>query len=84
MNIIDNNEHEIVENKDHLVFVMSNSGREYLFSNKGAKKIDYDMMDRLMKGIRIDTLKFQKLYNRLIYRQTPLNLRPTTFNRFIP
>lgn len=84
MNIIDNNEHEIVENKDHLVFVMNNSGREYLLSNKDCKVIDYDLVDRLIKGIRVDTLKFQKLYNRLLYRQTPINLRPTNFNRFIP
>jgi hypothetical protein len=84
MNIIDNNEHEIVENKDHLVFVMNNSGREYLLSNKDCKVIDYDLVDRLIKGIRVDTLKFQKLYNRLLYRQTPINLRPSTFNRFIP
>jgi hypothetical protein len=84
MNIIDNNEHEIVENKDHLVFVMNNSGREYLLSNKDCKVIDYDLVDRLIKGIRVDTLKFQKLYNRLLYRQTPTNLRPSTFNRFIP
>jgi hypothetical protein len=68
MNIIDNNEHEIVENKDHLVFVMNNSGREYLLSNKDCKVIDYDLVDRLIKGIRVDTLKFQKLYNRLLYR----------------
>jgi hypothetical protein len=84
MNIIDNDEHEIVENKDHLVFVMNNSGREYLLSNKDCKKIDYDLVDRLMKGIRVETLKFQKLYNRLIYRCTPMNLRPTQFNRFVP
>ena len=69
LNIIDNNEHEIVENKDHLVFVMNNSGREYLLGNKDCVKMDYDMIDRLMKGICIDTLKFQKLYNRLLYRQ---------------
>jgi len=69
LNIIDNSEHEIVENKDHLVFVMNNSGREYLLANKNAQRIDYDMIDRLMKGVCIDTLKFQKLYNRLIYRQ---------------
>lgn len=69
LNIIDNAEHEIVENKDHLVFVMNNSGREYLIANKNAQKIDYDMIDRLMKGVCIDTQKFQKLYNRLIYRQ---------------
>ena len=68
LNVIDNNEHEIVENKDHLVFVMNNSGREYLLANKNCKRIDYDLIDRLMKGICIDTQKFQKLYNRLIYR----------------
>jgi hypothetical protein len=68
MNIVDNNEHEIVENKDHLVFVMNNSGREYLLTNKNVVKIDYDLVDRLLKGICIDTLKFQKLYNRLLYR----------------
>jgi len=58
MNIIDNDEHEIVENKDHLVFVMNNSGREYLLRNKNCPKIDYDIIDRLMKGIRVDTQKF--------------------------
>ena len=71
MNIIDNDEHLIVEKKDHLKFVMINSGRKYLLSNKNCIKIDYDMVDRLMKGVRVDTLKFQKLYNRLIFRQTP-------------
>lgn len=69
LNVIDNNEHEIVENKDHLVFVMNNSGREYLLANKNCAVIDYDLIDRLMKGICIDTLKFQKLYNHLLFRQ---------------
>jgi hypothetical protein len=58
MNIIDNDEHLIIENKDSLTFVMINSGRKYLISNKNAVKIDYDMVDRLMKGVRVDTLKF--------------------------
>lgn len=55
LNIIDNEEHEIVENKDHLVFVMNNSGREYLVANKGCVKIDYDLVDRIMKGVCVDT-----------------------------
>ena len=58
MNIIDNDTHEIVENKDHLVFVINNSGREYLIANKNAVKFDYDLMDRVMKGICIDSSKF--------------------------
>jgi hypothetical protein len=55
LNIIDNYEHEIVENKDHLVFVMNNSGREFLVANKNCVKLDYDLVDRIMKGICIDT-----------------------------
>jgi hypothetical protein len=55
LNIIDNYEHEIVENKDHLVFVMNNSGREFLVANKNCAKLDYDLVDRIMKGICIDT-----------------------------
>ncbi len=84
LNVKDNNEHEIVEGKGHLVFVMNNSGREFLISNKDCERIDYDLVDRLIKGVPIDTQKFQKLYNRLLYRQTPLNLRPTHFSRFVP
>ena len=68
LNVKDNNDHEIVENGDSLVFVMNNSGREYLIRNHECLKIDYDLVDRLMKGIPIDTMKFQKLYNRLLYR----------------
>jgi hypothetical protein len=37
---------------------MNNSGREYLIANKGAKTIDYDLIDRIMKGVRVDTEKF--------------------------
>ena len=69
MNIKDNTEHEIVEQKNHLVFVIENSGRTYLMSNLDCKKLDYNLVDRIMKGISIDTTKFQSLYNRLIYRQ---------------
>ena len=58
LNIIDNEEHEIVENKDHLLFVMNNSGREFLIANKNAPVIDYDLLDRVLKGICIDTNKF--------------------------
>lgn len=58
LNIIDNDEHEIVDNKDHLLFVMNNSGREFLIANKNAKYIDYDLIDRILKGVCVDTGKF--------------------------
>jgi len=57
-NIINNGEYEIIEEGGHLVFLMNNSGREYLISNKDCVKIDYDLIDRIMKGVCIDTLKF--------------------------
>lgn len=55
LNISSNDEHEIVENKDHLLFVMNNSGREYLVANKNCVKIDYDLIERIIKGISVDT-----------------------------
>ena len=51
MNIIDNDEHAIVESGDHIVFVMNNGGREYIAANKNTHFIDYDILDRIVKGI---------------------------------
>lgn len=58
MNIIDNEEHEIADYGDDMLFVINNAGREYLFHNIGAPVIDYDIFDRIMKGTSIDTTKF--------------------------
>ena len=52
-----------------MVFAVNNCGREYYITSKGCDKIDYDLIDKMMKGVAIDTKKFQKLYNRLIYRK---------------
>lgn len=68
MNIIDNQSHAIEDRKNHLLFIIDNSGREYVVSNRNCKQLDYDLLDRVMKGIQVETGKFQKLYNRLIYR----------------
>lgn len=69
LNIIDNGSHTVIDKKDHLVFAVNNCGREYYITSKGCDKIDYDLIDKMMKGVAIDTKKFQKLYNRLIYRK---------------
>lgn len=58
LNVIENEEHSIVESGDHLVFVFNNGGRTYIAANKNVKSIDYDVIDRIMKGICIDTGKF--------------------------
>lgn len=69
MNIKENDEHSVIDKKNFLLFVLSNSGREYLIRNKDCVKIDYDLIDKVLKGISIDTTKSQGLYNRLLYRQ---------------
>ena len=69
MNIMNNQSHRIIDRKNELIFIMNNSGSDYLISNKDCKTIDYDLLDRVIKSIQIDTGKFQGLYNRLIYRQ---------------
>jgi hypothetical protein len=58
MNIIDSESHQIVEKKNHLLFVIDNSGRNYVLSNNNCKVIDYDLLDRVMKCVRVDTGKF--------------------------
>jgi len=69
LNIIDNNSHTIIEKKNYLIFVINNCGREYYISSKDCDIIDYDIIDRMIKGVAIDTKKFQKLYHRLLYRK---------------
>lgn len=58
LNIIDNDEHEIVDKTNYLLFIMNNSGRKFVVNNKNAVLLDYDLLDRIMKGIRIDPIKF--------------------------
>ncbi len=56
VNIIENREHELIDAKDKsIVFVMRNSGREFYFSTKNAIKLDYNLMDRVIRAICVDT-----------------------------
>jgi len=40
-----------------------------MLTNKDAKYIDYDLVDRVVKAVSIDTFKHQSLYHNLIYKQ---------------
>ena len=51
LNIIDNEAHTINETKDCLLFQMINSGLPFIVANKGAAKIDYELIDRIMRGV---------------------------------
>ena len=70
MNIVHNHKHEIqiTKTKD-LIFVMHNCKREFMLTNKDAKMFDYDLIDRVVKAVAIDTEKHQSLYHHLIYKQ---------------
>lgn len=56
LNIIENREHEIIDNKDKsIVFVMKNAGREFYFSTKNASKLDFNLIDRVIRAICVET-----------------------------
>jgi len=84
LNVYDNLDYEMVERKKDTIFVITNSGREYLISLNRSVHIDYDIIDRIMKGTSIDTQRSRNGYNRLIFRAMPPNLRPSQVNRFAP
>ena len=70
MNIVHNHRHEIQATKSKdLIFIMHNSKREFMLTNKDAKFMDYDLVDRVLKAVSIDTDKAQSLYHHLIYKQ---------------
>ena len=56
VNIIENIEHEIIDSKDKsIVFVMKNAGREFYLSTKNAGKLDYNLIDRVVRAICVET-----------------------------
>lgn len=55
-----------------------------MLTNKDAKMFDYDLIDRVVKAVAIDTEKHQSLYHHLIYKQIPNNLRPHTYYKYYP
>jgi len=57
LNLKDNNEHDVIDQKDSLVFVMYNSGRDFVIRSKDAVNIDFDLLDRVFKGVPIDAQK---------------------------
>mgnify|MGYP004238950171 FL=1 len=68
LNLIDNDEFDITTQKDKSMhFIIINSGRQYFLSNKDVVGVmDYDLIDRLVRGISIDTERSQKVFHHLI------------------
>jgi len=77
VNILENHKNEFAEAKDgSLVFVMVNNGRRFTLTTKDAELIDYDLLDRIVRAITVDTDRSQQVYHHLISRPVPANLRP--------
>merc|ERR1719232_601432 len=85
VNILDNHENSFEEAKDgSLIFVMVNNGRPFKLACKDAELIDYDLTDRIVKAITIETGRSQQFYHHLISRPTPMNLRPYSCTHYKP
>lgn len=71
MNIVLNTEYEIQTTKKEteLVFVMTNCSRDFKFSNLNARYLDYDLVDRLIRSVPVDTERHQTLFHHLIYKK---------------
>ena len=63
---------------------MTNCGRNFQLSNKQAKTLDYDLLDRVIHSVPIDTTRHQSLYHHLVFKQIPLNLRPSQYFVYAP
>ena len=69
VNILENHNNEFAEAKDgSLVFVMVNNGRRFTLTTKDAELIDYDLLDRIVRAITVDTDRSQQVYHHLISR----------------
>ena len=48
---------------------MANSGRSFTISNDKVEDMDYDMIDRLIRGICVDTKRSQKVFHHLLAKE---------------
>ncbi len=70
LNIMDNETYEIFDAKDKsLVFQMQNSGREYYIAVKNAKNVDFNLIDRLIRAICIDTSRSTRVFHHIINKE---------------
>jgi len=60
LDIIHNDTHRLAENKDKsLIFVIENADREYFFNSKQAEQLDYQIIDKIIRAVCVDTRRTQ-------------------------
>lgn len=69
LNICLNTEYDIkIDKKKRLTWVMSNCKREFVIENHNAKYVDYDLIDKIVHSVPIDTYRHQSLFHNLIFK----------------
>lgn len=70
VNIMNNDSYEIVDRgKYGLVFLMDNSARTFYFATKFAVKADINMLDRVVRGIQVDTKKNTRVFHHQLAKE---------------
>ena len=60
---------------NHIEFYFKAKGfKEYCLTNKNAEIFDYDLIDRIIKGVTIETNFSNEVKHRLFKRRTPAHL----------
>jgi hypothetical protein len=68
--IINNGAYQVLNNeKGKIVFVTLNAAGTFCINTDGAAMIDFQLIDRLVKGVCIDTRREAKVYHRAYSRQ---------------
>ena len=64
--------------------MMCNCSRDFFIKNKDSKYTDFDLIDKIIHGVPVETTKTLNLFHHLIYKTVPLNLRPFSYTVFKP
>ena len=85
MNIVLNTEFEVIlDKKNNLTWLMCNCSRDFFINNKNSKYTDFDLIDKIIHAVPVETTKTLNLFHHLIYKTIPVNLRPFTYTAYRP
>lgn len=74
---MENDHYEIINSKDgKLIFVMVNAGREFYIATKNANSFDFNLIDRIVRAICVETKRCTNVFHHILHKQIPINLRP--------
>jgi len=63
---------------------MEASGRTFMIACKNPITIDYELLDRIVKAVNVDTTRSTQVFHHLINKKIPSNLKPLEMNKFYP